>query len=99
MEQLIDSRKKAGLTKRYCSDLKLRLSRFAKNFEKTTVAAISARDIDTWLEALGVAPGTRNTFRRDIRTLFSYCEKHGYCQTNEAKKTERAKDVDSRPRF
>ena len=41
-----------------------------------------------------MAPGTRNTFRRDIRTLFSFCQKRGYCQKNEATKTELAKDVD-----
>jgi integrase len=94
IEQLITSRKRAGLSERYCQDLRLRLSRFAKDFEKATVATITASQIDRWLAGLAVAPGTRNTFRRDLRTLFSYCEKHGYCQTNEVKKTERAKDVD-----
>jgi integrase len=94
VEQLIYSRKKAGLSVRYCQDLRLRLGRFAKDFEKATVSTITARQIDEWLTGLAVAPGTRNTFRRDLRTLFSYCEKHGYCQTNEAKKTERAKAID-----
>jgi integrase len=94
MEQLITSRKRARLSERYCQDLRLRLSKFAKDFEKTTVATITAREIDGWLAGLAVAAGTRNTFRRDLRTLFSYCEKHGYCQTNEARKTERAKEVD-----
>ena len=93
MEQLITSRKRAGLSKRYCQDLRLRLSKFAKDFDKTTVATITAREIDGWLADLAVAPGTRNTFRRDLRTLFSWCEKHSYCQTNEARKTERAKEV------
>ena len=93
MEQLITSRKRAGLSKRYGQDLRLRLSKFAKDFEKRTVATITAREIDDWLATLAVAPGTRNTFRRDLRTLFSYCEKHGYCQTNEARKTERAKEI------
>jgi integrase len=94
VEQLIDSRKKAGLSGRYCQDLRLRLARFARDFEKAPVSTITARQIDEWLAGLAVAPGTRNTFRRDLRTLFSYCEKHGYCQTNEAKKTERAKAID-----
>ena len=94
VEQLVDSRKKAGLSDRYCRDLKLRLGRFAKDFGNEPVSTITARQIDEWLSSLGVAPGTRNTFRRDLRTLFSYCEKHGYCVTNEAKKTERAKQVD-----
>jgi integrase len=94
MEQLIDSRKAAGRSGRYCRDLRLRLSRFAKDFEKSKIGTITASMIDEWLTGLLVAPATRNTFRRDLRTLFSFCEKRGYCRTNEAKKTERAKDVD-----
>jgi integrase len=93
MEQLITSRKRSGRSKRYCRDLRLRLSKFAKDFEKAKVATITAKEIDEWLAGLAVAAGTRNTFRRDLRTLFSYCEKHGYCQTNEARKTERAKEI------
>jgi len=93
VEQLISSRKSAGLSERYCQDLHLRLGRFASGFDKTSVSAITAGQISRWLAGLAVAPATRNTFRRDLRTLFSYCEKHGYCQTNEAKKTERAKEV------
>jgi integrase len=94
MERLIASRQKSGRSERYCHDLRLRLKRFATDFQGTTVGTITARQLDEWLGNLPVAPGTRNTFRRDLRTLFSYCEKHGYCRTNEAKKTERAKDVD-----
>jgi len=94
MEQLITSRKKRGLSERYCNDLRLRLGRFVNDFQGSTIGTITARQIDEWLNSLPVAPGTRNTFRRDLRTLFSYCEKHGYCQSNEAKKTELAKDVD-----
>src|SRR5205814_370264 len=49
VNQLVDSRKKAGLSARYCQDLKLRLGRFAKDFEKTPVSTITARQIDEWL--------------------------------------------------
>jgi len=94
MAQLIASRKAGGRSERYCRDLRLRLSRFAHAFAKTTVATITARQIDEWLATLLVAPGTRNTYRRDVRTLFSFCEKRGYCQTNEAKKTELANDIE-----
>jgi len=94
MEELIASRKATGRSDRYCRDLRLRLGRFARDFQQTKVGNIGAAVIDQWLMALSVAPGTRNTFRRDLRTLFSFCERRGYCQTNEAKKTELAKDVD-----
>jgi integrase len=92
--ELLAARRSAGRNERYCKDLALRLGRFAKVYKDTTVASIDARTINAWLAGLGVAPGTRNTFRRDLRTLFSFCAKHGYCQTNEAAKTERANDVD-----
>ncbi len=94
MNELVKARKASGRSKRYCKDLELRLKRFQQGFPSATVATITAREIDGWLAGLALAPGTRNTFRRDIRTLFSFCEKRGYCKTNEAKNTERATDVD-----
>ena len=94
MEELIGARKAAGRSARYCRDLRLRLSRFQSGFPSATIATITASEIDAWLVGLPLAPGTRNTFRRDIRTLFSFCEKRGYCQKNEATKTELARDVD-----
>lgn len=94
MERLIASRKRRGLTERYCQDLRWRLSRFANDFPNTKIAAITGRQLGEWLAGLPVAAGTRNTFRRDLRTLFSYCVKHEYCQASEAEKTEAAKEVD-----
>jgi len=94
MEELITARKSAGRSERYCRDLRLRLTPFSGAFKDATVATITARSIDEWLAGLPVAAGTRNIYRRDIRTLFSFCEKRGYCAGNEAKKTERARDVD-----
>jgi integrase len=94
IERLTSSRKNAGRSERYCRDLRLRLSRFAKTFGSSAVASISADQINDWLASLNVAAGTRNTFRRDIRTLLSFCEKRGYCTTNEASKTERATEID-----
>ena len=94
IERLIDSRRSLGRSERYCNDLRLRLSRFAGAFDGATVGVLTSQQIERWLASLPVAAGTRNTFRRDIRTLLSYCQKHGYCRTNEAKKTELAKAID-----
>ncbi len=94
MEALIGARRAAGRTETYCYELRRRLSRFQKGFPDATVATITAADIDAWLTGLNMAPGTRNTFRRDIRTLFSYCKKRKWVTANEAMETERAKDID-----
>jgi integrase len=97
VKELVAMKRKAGKSQRYCHDLELRLGRFVKAFDKRTVAGLSAKDLDGWLAGLAVAPGTRNTFRRDLRTLFSFCEKRGYCADNEAAKTERANYTDAPP--
>ena len=44
---------------------------------------------------MGVAPGTRNTYRRDLGTLFSFCLTRGYCASNPVAQSQRAKDIGS----
>jgi integrase len=97
INELIESRKRSGKSLRYCHDLRLRLGRFQQAFPTSGVAAITAGDLDHWLAGLPVAPGTRNTFRRDLRTLFSFSIRRGYITENPASGTEIAKDVDKAP--
>jgi integrase len=91
VDELIANRQNAGLSKLYCGDIKFRLGRFAKAFAGRTVATITTKDINGWLESLEVGPVTRNTFRRDARTLFSFCCDHRYCAENPATSTTLAK--------
>jgi integrase len=83
-DELIVNRRAAGLSKVYIGDLHSRLGRFAKSFGDRSVASITTKEIVAWLESLGVGPVTRNTFRRDVRTLFSFAIEHGYCSENPA---------------
>src|SRR5262245_23259332 len=46
IKQLIDSRKAAGGSDRYCRDLRLRLGRFANDFETSKIGTIRASAID-----------------------------------------------------
>jgi integrase len=92
VDELIANRRDAGLSQRYCGDLQIRLRRFVNSFGDRSVASITAKDIDSWLESLGVGPVTRNTFRRDVRTLFSFCYKRNYCAENPATAAIRAKE-------
>src|SRR4030095_3879665 len=97
ISELVAVRKAGGKSKRYCHDLELRLGRFKIRFKDRTVISITAKELDEWLTGLPVAPGTRNTFRRDLRTLFSFFVKRGYAVTNPASATELAKHVDAPP--
>ncbi len=84
VNELIANRKAAGLSKLYIGDLHFRLGRFVKSFGDRSVASITTKEIVGWLESLGIGPVTRNTFRRDVRTLFSFCIEHEYCSENPA---------------
>src|SRR5262249_42255989 len=62
--------------------LKFRLGRFANAFGERIVASVTTKEIVEWLESLGVGSVTRNIFRRDARTLFSFCCGRKYCVEN-----------------
>src|SRR4029077_19844100 len=82
VDELIANRQAAGLSSVYLRGLQYRLGRFSESFGERSVASISTREIVAWLESLGVGAVTRNTFRRDVRTLFSFCLHHRYCAAN-----------------
>ena len=90
IEELLALKKTAGRSDRYRNDVKLRLKRLKGAFQGRTVATITTKELDAWLAGLEVAAGTRNTFRRDVKTLFAFCERRGYAPTNAAKHTHRA---------
>src|SRR5262245_47208395 len=94
LDELIENRKGSGASERYCYDLKLRVGRFAKDFGDRIISTISTAEIDDWLTELNLAPVTRNTFRRDLRTFFSFCITRRYCLDNPVTKTRKAKEVD-----
>jgi len=94
IDELIENRKRSGASVRYCYDLKLRLGRFGKNFGDRIISTINTAEIDDWLTGLNLAPVTRNTFRRDLRTFFSFCITRRYCLDNPVAKTRKAKEID-----
>ena len=94
LEELVENRKGEGLSERYCHDLELRIGRFAKDFGDRIVSTINTAEIDDWLTGLNLAPVTRNTFRRDLRTLFSFCITRRYCVDNPVANARKAKEVD-----
>lgn len=94
MEELIENRSGSGATARYCYDLRIRIGRFCAAFPDRKIAEFSTADIDAWLASLPVGPVTRNTFRRDLRTLFAFALTRNYCAGNPAANARRAKDIE-----
>lgn len=92
LRELVRNRKSSGASKRYCYDIELRIQRFCDDFPLKNVAEITTQDVDDWLGRLGLAPVTRNTFRRDLRTLFSFAMTRRYCVENPVVGTSKAKE-------
>nr|MBA3882937.1 tyrosine-type recombinase/integrase [Chthoniobacterales bacterium] len=95
VKELIANRRANGASGRYVYDLKLRLGRFCRDFAGRVVADITVVDVDTWLTRLNLAPVTRNTFRRDLSTLFSFALGRKYCVENPVAASRKAKEVSS----
>lgn len=92
-DELIQNRRAAGASEVYCYDLKLRLGRFCRDLPDRNTEQVSAKEIDEWLTGLNVGAVTRNTYRRDLCTLFSFCVDRGYSSLNPAERSTLAKEV------
>ena len=95
--QLIETKLANNRSKRYCEDLKWHLGKLAAEFEGRTMADITTTEIDQFLNRLNVSAVTRNTYRRDIRTLWSFAEKRGWAVAEQARNAEIAIALDSVP--
>lgn len=97
VDELIAQKKAGGKTDRYQRDLRNRLDRLIEAMPGRKIGTITTAELDKFLNGLKLAPGTTNTFRRDIRTLWSFSEKHGWASAKTAKNTDRATTVDTSP--
>ena len=93
IKELIENRKATGSSKVYCYDLSLRLGRFEKSFTDRVTEDFSTNEIERWLLKLDVEAVTRNTYRRDLLTMFSFCVQRGYSSMNPVSNTRPSKEV------
>ena len=92
------AQKKADKTSdRYQRDIANRLAKLAEAMPDKKIAMVSTEDLDGFLNALEVASGTKNTFRRDIRTLWSFAEKRKWADAKVAAATGKARSTFSVP--
>jgi integrase len=94
VKELLEIKKRDGASSRYLGDLRSRLSQFADKFDKILVADMTATQVDQWLRSLKVSPTTRNNFRRVLIVAFNFALDRGYCTSNPAKKSAKAKEIE-----
>lgn len=74
--ELLETKSKAGLSSVYLDDLK-RLSKFCSEF-KRDLLSITTADVQAFLDNLGLAPQTRNNYRKLLNTFFQFAVHRGY---------------------
>lgn len=72
VDALLLHRQKKGKSLRYQQDLQHRLTRFDQEFGERMIGHVSAEEVERWLDALQVAPVTRNNFRRLLHVLWAF---------------------------
>jgi integrase len=77
VDELLASKKAKGRSHLYLTDLRVRLTRFAKA-DNRPLSEITSDDIDKFLESLGISARSQNNFRATIGTLFHFGQAKGY---------------------
>ena len=101
VDELLKVKEADGASERYLSDLRSRLTQFSENFDGKPVAEITSAQIDEWLRSLSdkngkrLAPVTRNNFRRVLIVAFNFAKRRGYCVSNPAEESAKAKEIES----
>jgi integrase len=96
-QEVLEAKRKDGLSTRYVRMLGFYLKRFAQDFGDRSIASITVEELDAWLRALPVAPKTRENYRRNIGVLFSHAAQRRMIESNPIKFTAKPKLVDKPP--
>ena len=77
VDELLDEKKKAGVSMFHWKDLRSRLTRFANAFH-CPLASVTSVEIQQFLLSLGVGFRSRRNYRQSIGTLFNFAKAHRY---------------------
>jgi integrase len=95
--ELLEAKRKDGRSDIYLRDLRNRLAIFCRDFGAQTVAAVSPRDISSWLRTVNGSPKTRANFRQNISVLFGFAADEGMIDSNPVLRVKKPKLVDKAP--
>jgi integrase len=96
-DEVIEAKRKDGLSKVYLLDLRHRLNKFVQDFGQQPIAGITVDELDDWLRALPYSPQSRTNYRTILGLLFSYAESRGIIEKNLILRTAKPKLVDRPP--
>jgi site-specific recombinase XerD len=95
-----EAKRASGKTEHYVKCFETTCTQFAQRREDTLACHIQPHHIQEWLHLKRNPEWSQNTkvnYLRDLRTLFSFGIKNGYCMTNPAERVEKPVLKDSAP--
>jgi integrase len=96
-KEVLDAKRKDGMSATYIDDLKKRLARFCADFGERKIAGITVEELDNWLRELPGSPKSRANYRANIGVLFSYATKRRMLDFNPIAHTAKPKLPDNPP--
>jgi integrase len=96
-DEVIEAKRRDGMSADYLSDLQLRLRKFCRHFGEKPIAGITVEEIDGWLRDLEGSPKSRANYRANIAVMFSYATKRRMLDFNPALHTAKPKLIDKAP--
>jgi integrase len=96
-KEVLEAKRKDGMSTTYIADLKKRLARFSADFGERKIAGITVEELDNWLRALPGSPKSRANYRANVGVLFSYAERRRMIDSNPILHTARPKLSDNPP--
>lgn len=96
-DEVLNAKRRDGMSTAYLSDLKVRLDRFCADFGERAIAGITVEEIDDWLRNLEGSPKSRANYRANVGVLFSYATKRRILDHNPVLHTAKPKLPDNPP--
>jgi integrase len=94
-KEVLEAKRKDGMSATYIDDLKKRLARFCVDFAQRKIAGITVEELDNWLRALPGSPKSRANYRANVGVLFSYATKRRMLDFNPIAHTSKPKLPDN----
>lgn len=96
-EEVLEAKRKDGMSATYITDLKKRFVRFCADFGDRKIAGITVEELDNWLRALPGSLKSRANYRANIGVLFSYAARRRMIDSNPITHTAKPKLPDNPP--
>jgi integrase len=97
VEDYLNSKVRAGFSKRHLRDIRGPIGRFSKSFGVRLIRTVTVREVEDWLHDLSLGPQSVVNYRAVVHAFFAHCVKRRLVETNPIGAIDKVKLVDKAP--